>query len=242
MGFYRIADRIFELKCKYDYTPKLCADYETSCKSSDYIISVTDEEISAEREGTLGGFSCGYFESLAIYRKITDSLISDDCFLMHAAVLAFDGKAYAFTAKSGTGKTTHIKLWKKVYGNRVSVINGDKPLIRREKRGDGYSFTVYGTPWSGKERFNINTSAPLCGICLVERGEINEIERIEGEEAVPKLLGQLRLRRDEEYLAQLLGLLDTLVTDVPIYRLRCNMSEDAARVACGKMVFNSSGE
>lgn len=231
MGFYRIADRVFELRNRYNYTERLCADYKTDETKADFTIELKDSEINAEDVDDAAKFPPAYLESLAFYRKIAEYLIDDDCILFHASVLTFDGKAYAFTAKSGTGKSTHTALWKKVYGDRVCIINGDKPILRRVNENGKDRFIVYGTPWCGKEHKNVNTSAELYGICILERSEKNFIERM-GQETVEKLLGQIFVKKDAKYMFNMLGILDSLVTEIPIYRLGCNMNDDAAVVAC----------
>ena len=230
MAFYRFADRVFELKNKYAYTSRLCADYEVKADSADFVIEVSDEEIMAESKDNAASFPPAYLESLAIYRKICDILSGDDCFLFHAAVIEYEGRAYAFSAKSGTGKTTHISLWEKAFGDKVKIINGDKPLIRRRITEGKPEFVIYGTPWSGKEHKNMNASAVLGGICMLERSETNFIES-SGNEAVTFLFGQMLIKRDNIYMGALLGFVSDLVTYVPVYRLGANMDISAAYVA-----------
>lgn len=234
MGIYRFADRIFELKNKYDYTERLCADYAFDGKP-DYVLELSDDETEAERRGE-NSVSLGQLESLAFYRKIAELLMNDDCVLMHGAAIEYEGKAYIFTAKSGTGKTTHISLWEKAFGNKVIVINGDKPLLRVKKQGENVTITVYGTPWCGKEGKNANKSAPLGGICLLYRSPKNTVKRAENEKAVPFLLGQLYFGKNEGSTAYLLETLDLLIKNVPIYTLGCNMEEEAAFVARDALV------
>lgn len=239
MGIYRIADRVFELRCHYGYTERLCVGYAAVCESPDYILEASESEIMAEAVDDAAKFPPPYLESLALYRKIAESLINDDCFLFHAAVLEFDGKAYAFTAKSGTGKTTHISLWEKVYGDRVRVINGDKPLIRRKTADGSPLFIAYGTPWCGKEHKNTNTSAQLAGICLIERAETNSVSLME-QNAAEALFPQIYIKKDLKYMQKMLGLLDSLVGTVPVYRLRCNMEDEAAKIACRALTGNEN--
>ncbi len=232
MSFYRFADRVFEIKTKYGYTHRLCADYAVSNEKPDYFVETSEEEIAAENTGESAITAPGYLESLAVYRKISECLAEEDCFLFHAAVIEYDGTAYAFTAKSGTGKTTHISLWEKAFGDKVRIINGDKPLVRRVKRsgGDGYEFLVYGTPWCGKERKHINDKAVLGGIFLLERSEEN-FARHADDKAVPFLIQQLHVKREPKYLASLLSFADSLVKEVPIYNLGVNMDISAAYAA-----------
>ncbi len=230
MGFYRFADRVFELKNKYDYTARLCADYSVEAEAADYVVEVGEDEIMAESKENAESFPPAYLESLAIYRKICSYLADEDCFLFHAAVIEYEGMAYAFTAKSGTGKTTHITLWEKAFGDKVRIINGDKPLVKRKTAHGKPEFIIYGTPWSGKEHKNINTSAKLGGICLLERSGDNFIEKA-GSEAIPFLMGQMLVNKESNYLMGLMSFISDLVSHVPIYRLGVNTDISAAMVA-----------
>ena len=239
MGFYKIADRVFEIKERFGYIEKGCADYAVAPCAPDFTFQVTDEDMARQREGLAKAGEPEakeeYLEFLAAYRYVSDFLWRDDCFLLHAAVRTFVGRAYAFTAKSGTGKTTHIRLWKKNFGDRVAIVNGDKPLVRRKKEGDEVKFVAYGTPWCGKERYQRNVSAVLDGICIVTRGEKNEIERIGSGEAVPVLYGQMLVMSDKKYMTAMLDMMDSIVNTIPVYKLRCNMEDEAALVACRAM-------
>lgn len=239
MGFYKIADRVFEIKERFGYIEKACADYAVEPCTPDCSFCVTDEDMVRQREGMAKAGEPEakeeYLEFLAAYRYVSEFLWKDDCFLLHAAVITFDSKAYAFTAKSGTGKTTHVRLWKKCFGDRVAMVNGDKPLVRRVSDGDGVKFIAYGTPWCGKERYQRNVSAPIEGICVVTRGEKNEIERIGAGDAVPVLYGQMLVLSDKKYMMAMLDMIDAMVTNIPVYRLHCNMEDEAAHVACRAM-------
>ena len=130
MGIYRIADRVFELRCHYGYTERLCAGYAAVCESPDYILEASESEIMAEAVDDAAKFPPPYLESLALYRKIAESLINDDCFLFHAAVLEFDGKAYAFTAKSGTDyiKTVVNAFMRRPSCRRTDIFIFGKPV------------------------------------------------------------------------------------------------------------------
>lgn len=247
MGFYRFADRVFELKNRYPYTERFCSDYAVPDTEADWTIEIDDDALERERAEAAKtpqpSCSEGYLEFIAFHRRVAELLSSDGCVLMHGAAIKCgerDGngreRAYIFTAKSGTGKTTHISLWKKLFGDSVTVINGDKPILRRNAETGG--FTVYGTPWCGKERLGENTAAELCGIVLLGRAEKNNISYMSAEEAIPPLLGQLFYKTDGPYLAYLLETLDLIVKNIPIYKLGCNMEDEAAILAhsvlCGE--------
>ena len=223
-----LAEIVMQIDNRYDYTERLCRDYLTD-KQPELFLSVTEEEIAAEDDGRR--FPMGYLESVALYRKISEAILDRDGFLLHAAVLEVDGQAYAFSANSGTGKTTHIKLWGELFGDRCRVINGDKPLLRVR---DGV-VRIYGTPWSGKEGWNTNTSAPLKALCFLERSAENRIVRLSDGEALPLLFGQLAMPVEESAAMRLLDSLDRLLGTVPCYRLGCNMEPEAAQVAYDAM-------
>lgn len=152
---------------------------------------------------------------------------------MHAAVLAYGGRAYAFTAPSGTGKSTHLRLWKAAFGNAVQVVNGDKPLLRvcAAEAADSLPITAYGTPWCGKEGWQTNTHAPLCGICFLERGDKDSCERIQASDALAAAMRQAYMPRSPESAVLTLGFLDALLENVPLYRLRCTMEQSAVRAS-----------
>ena len=197
--------------------------------ASIFSVSVTNDEIHEEQKH--GEFSDGYCESICMYRHICEILPSYNVFLMHSSVVEVDGYAYAFTAKSGVGKSTHTALWLKNVPN-ARVLNGDKPLYRLEEDG---SLTAFGTPWNGKENWGENISAPLAAICFIERGVENSICRADEDDVVNRLMHQLYLRGSRQSVTQQLILMDALVRAVPYYVLHCNISDEAALLAWNTM-------
>ena len=175
-----------------------------------------------------------YLQNLCIYRDICKQIIRFGAMLVHSAAISVDGKGYMFSALSGTGKTTHINLWLKKFGDRAIVINGDKPIIREV---DG-EFRVFGTPWCGKEGINENISVPIQGICLLSRGKENKIARVKSDEAIASLMEQTSRPKGAESMIELLELIEKLLGKVPIYRLFCNMEPEAADVSYEGMCKN----
>ena len=219
----------------FDEVYELCRDY--LCQGTGaFSVSTTLQDIAFERETSrreaarMGQpeypFSDGYLETLAVYRKITLGLLDYDTILMHGAAVCVNGEAYLFTAPSGTGKTTHVRLWLDTIPGAF-VVNGDKPLIRVGKEG----CEVFGTPWAGKEGWNQNTSAPLRAICLLERGRENEIEEIHFPAALSILVQQTHRPHEAGAMARTLELIGRLSGSLRFYRLACNMDPDAARVS-----------
>lgn len=164
-------------------------------------------------------FTCSQF-----YHK----LLPFDGMMLHASAVVKDGYAFLFSASSGTGKSTHTTLWREVYGyDRVLMLNDDKPALRLE---DGRWY-AYGTPWSGKTDQNLNMRVPLGGICLLERGERNEITPCGGAKAVFELLQQTVRPGTAEGRSKVLELLNDLMGKVPVWKLKCNMEQEAAQVS-----------
>ncbi len=162
-------------------------------------------------------------ESLLICKMVSDSLLECGIVLIHGAAIDVKHKCYIFVAPSGTGKTTHILNWKKLFPETI-IINGDKPLINTETK------LVYGTPWCGKEGFNTNTSSPLAGIIALQRGEENFIKPITFHEMLPTLLQQTYIPKQTELALKAYSLIGKF-KDIPCYKLTCNMDEKSARIA-----------
>lgn len=168
-----------------------------------------------------------YLESLAIYRKLAERLTEREVLLFHGSVIAVDGQAYLFTAKSGTGKSTHTRLWRELFGERAVMVNDDKPLLHVGKEG----VTAYGTPWNGKHHLGGNLSAPLKALCILQRDKSNHIEPVSAEDAFPMLLQQCYRPETGEGMVRTLELLERLSRQVKLYRLGCNMEPEAARIS-----------
>jgi hypothetical protein len=151
--------------------------------------------------------------------------------MLHSSAVVVDGKAYLFTADSGTGKSTHTGLWLKKFGDRAYILNDDKPAIRREEDG----WFAYGTPWSGKYDISRNTRVPLAGIAAVNRAEENSIHPFGGLEAIQTIMKQANRPRGMEFRVSLMELLDRLLTEVPVWKLYCNMDLQAAEMSYDAM-------
>ena len=233
---YCIADTVFAIDSLYDEVHKLCRDYHSG-EPTEFTIKISKEDIAYERNRSeqtdmkeghpVRQFADEYLETLSVYRHLCEHLIDKNIILFHGSVIAVDGKAYLFTAKSGTGKSTHTRLWCEHFGSRAVMINDDKPLIKIEN----HSVTVYGTPWDGKHRISTNTSAPLKAICLLNRGAENHIREITKPEAYPMLLQQTHRPMNPEKMQKVFSLLDGLCENVKLYRLECNMNPDAVTTA-----------
>ena len=200
----------------------------------DFKVQVTQDDV--EHECSLSGRKKPDKVSAelgAVHRKIVEATLDYDMLLMHGAAIALDNVAYMFSAPSGTGKTTHIRLWLNKL-EKSYVVNGDKPLVRITDD----NALVCGTPWSGSEQLNTNVIKPLKAIVLLERSENNSIEKISFSQAYPKLLEQTYIPREAEKARKALSLLLSMQGKVSFYRFHCNNLKDD----CFEVAYNAITE
>lgn len=228
-----LADKVIEVTNLFRKTMERTALFHTE-KAADFQIVTTEADIAREqeisaKEAVYEGlpvirYSDEELESTATYRKIAQVLLNCGIAVFHGAVVAVGEEAYLFTAKSGTGKTTHVNLWRK-YIEGAYIVNGDKPLLmlRDEK--------VYacGSPWAGKEGYYCKKIVPLKAICILERGETNTIERVQRKDVFPILMQQIY--RDPAQMGTVMQLAGELGRLTALYRLSCNMEPEAALVS-----------
>lgn len=164
-------------------------------------------------------------EIITTAESFYNSLIPRGGFMLHASAVELDNRAYLFSAPSGTGKSTHTAQWLKLFPS-ARILNDDKPAVMLS---DG--IFACGTPWSGKSDLNLNLIVPLQGICVLERAEKNFIRSLPPDEAVFALLNQTIRPADEAHMSALLEHIDRVVSEVGIFRMGCNISLEAVRVA-----------
>ncbi len=214
-------------------TPELrdfCADYIANDDTKEDInIRITPDDIAAEAARTADGtFTPLMHEISAVHRAVAEKLPFFDRIVMHGAAITYLDGAYMFCAPSGTGKSTHISLWRRYLGSSVDIINGDKPFLSLGTQNDDRIY-VHGSPWSGKERWQKNRSAPLRAICFISRSGQNSITTLPPEKCLQMLMRQVYMPQSADAAHATLGLIDRLVRIIPLYHLCCNISEDAVR-------------
>lgn len=238
----KIADRIIKINSMHDYIKNYCKDYIIDNKLSyDFEITTTQTAIDYEREKSrkqcevenidVSIYSDSYLETLSIYRQIAENMLEYNTILFHGSVISVDGIGYLFTAKSGTGKSTHTRLWREHFGNRAIMVNDDKPLISVNNN----TVTVHGTPWDGKHRLSNNISVPLKAICLLTQDTYNHIEPIEITKIYPILLQQAYRPKETQQFIKHLDIIDEIINHCKFYSLGCNMEKDAPVVAYNGM-------
>lgn len=225
-----VAGCIIGINSIYTGVYDLCHDYLCE-EEPDIQINIYEEDLEFEKSKAddAAVYSESYLETLAAYRKISKAILDYNTFLMHGAVIAYENESYMFTAASGTGKTTHIRLWLENLAGSY-VVNGDKPLIKITKN----EAIACGTPWCGKENLGRNCMVPLKAIIFMERGEDNEIHEISFEQALGFLMKQTYMPREAESMKKTLTLLAMLKGRVKFYKyVFNNMKSDAFEVAYG---------
>ena len=246
-GVYRLADVPVQITSLYDEVQVMCAPYSTTDAPQLHIVT-TVEDIEAEghksdEERRQEGlpeyhFPEPYLETLAVYRQLATELLAKGVLLIHGSVIAVDGEAYLFTALSGTGKSTHVRLWRELFGERAVMVNDDKPLVgvRSDHSSPNTSVPlVFGTPWDGKHHLSTNTSAPIKAFCSLRRGETDHIEPMAPEQAFAALLQQAHRPPDATALTQTLQIIDNLTKHASAYLLHCTPTPYAARLAYNTM-------
>ncbi len=231
-----LAGKNIGIRAHFEVLRQYCIKYLTDAQP-DFYITLTQEEIDFEREKSdrerqVEGlaplrYHDDYLESLGVYRKIAEKMLDYDTILFHGSALSLDGEGFLFTAKSGTGKSTHTNFWRQQYGDRVVMVNDDKPLLRITDD----QVVVYGTPWDGKHRISTNTSVPLSGLCILTRAEENYVQPMTPTEALPMLLQQSHRPSNPTKMVKVMKLLEKMTKNTKIYKLGCNLDPHAAVVA-----------
>lgn len=243
VGVYKLADVPVQITSLYDEVQAMCDSYRCdeepqlfiSTSEADIISESLESDAERKKEGLPPyQFPAPYLETLAVYRQLATQLIAQNVLLVHGSVIAVDGEGYLFTALSGTGKSTHVRLWRKLFGSRAMMVNDDKPLIRIVRNSENKqteNVIVYGTPWDGKHHLSNNIDVPLKAIIHLQRGVENHIEPLTPFEMLPTLLQQTFRPSSPIESMKVLSLIDAMSKKLKFYSLHCNMEEDAAQVA-----------
>ena len=235
-----IAGHAARVQSLFESTPQYFRPY-LSEDTPVFFFNVTREDIDFERrflyeealeEGfRVRNFPDPFLERAAIQRKFAEALFDLDILLLHGSTIAVDGNAYLFTAKSGTGKSTHTRLWRETFGSRAVMVNDDKPFLKFTPEG----VLACGSPWSGKHGLDSNVALPLKGICLLERGAENRIFPLKAADVLVFLQKQCHIPADSRKFPRLLELLEELTRQVPLWRMTCTKDPEAAQIAFAAM-------
>ena len=231
---YEIADLKILMTTYYDRVRDLAKEYlaKTEWDEPDHEIDLGLDFYESHKKNELEFVEDRTIEYASTGALFNRFLIAHDGLMLHSSAVVVDGYAYLFSADSGIGKSTHTNLWLEKFGEEAFIINDDKPAIRNI---DGEWF-VYGTPWCGKNDTNRNAKAKLGAIVFLERSEENWIEEENISDAIAKFFKQTTRRLNvEENMDKVLKTMEKMLSEVPIYKMGCNISEDAAKMAYEKI-------
>jgi len=229
----KIADFDIDFKSDIHHLKRIMRNFLSDSDTTDISVGIDEADVKYEMD---------IFEELdvriypttfkisALFRKLSEQLPLHNAFVLHSACFDVDGVGVAFAAHSGTGKTTHMRLWQELLGELMTVVNGDKPIVRffYDEPETAYS---YGTPWNGKEGLGCNMRTHLQHICFIERSETNYVEQMDIKDAIARIFKQVYIPRDPIALAKTSELIDKLLAECKLWIIHCNMDISAAETA-----------
>ncbi len=166
--------------------------------------------------------------------SFTFATIDKKSLMIHSSVAVLNGKAYLFLGKSGTGKSTHCRLWLKNFKN-ADILNDDNPVLKFENG----ETVVYGSPWSGKGAVYKNERYIVGGIARLAQAPYNKIERRTGSKAFALLYSSCsKLPWSEACMNALCTTLSDIVGNTPIFYLECLPDDAAAQLSYNTMTSN----
>ena len=214
----------------FESTRMYCREYWTD-REPEFHVPVNREDlvqeqellnIEADEEGLKRRkFSDMFLERSVIQRRVAENLARRDVLLMHGSTVAVDGRAYLFTAPCGTGKSTHTRLWREVFGDRAVMVNDDKPFLKLTED----AVLACGSPWTGKHGIGTNVCVPLSGICILSRGRENVVRPAKPEQVAEFLRSQCFPPQG----------LEKLLDRVRLWQMECTKNPEAAVIAHGAM-------
>ncbi len=197
-----------------DVEGSLCCIMQSAPDFSSCRVSLHGDTVSQKSFGLNNAMMLAYAFSTADKQTV----------LMHSSVIRCRGKAYMMTAPSGTGKSTHTRLW---YDNipGCDLMNDDNPIVRIV---DGHAL-AYGSPWSGKTPCYRNTQAPVGAVVRIRQARENSIRRLSPVESLAALLPAMSsMKWDKRVYGGVCDTVSRLIEFCSIYELGCLPNAEAA--------------
>lgn len=238
MAIYDIAGLKVNIVNPHGRTEKQAVPYLAADQSEnqhiDITIDITDERIK-EAMAEHPELRQDDWEYMLTGSDFYTELINFNGILLHSSCIVVDDMAYAFSADSGTGKSTHTQLWLDYFGNRAYMLNDDKPAIRII----GSKVYACGTPFSGKYDYSTPKVVELAGICFLERSTENWIKQADTAKAVFNIFSQTVRKLNRDKMDNLFNVIEEIFAKVPLYELGCNISQDAMLTSYNAMKKSS---
>ena len=236
----QIAGHSLRVLSLFDSTRDYCRAY-LSDEEPEATVSVSREDLAAEQESLRQEalaeglrprvFPDPFLDRAVIQRKTAEFLFPKNILLLHGSAVALDGQGYLFTADCGTGKSTHTRLWRQVFGPRAEMVKEHRPFLELTASG----VLLHGSPWSGKHGLDTNITVPLRGICILQRGPVNAIAEISLFQAAPMLCAQAGLWSQSTPVPERNALVMAMAERVTLWQMQCNREPDAAVLAHAAM-------
>ncbi len=227
MEQFIIAGLKTEYKVRGELLRKRSAPYKAEFDSgkADIRLNVKEEFIQKKKE-EIPYLSLDEHEYMWTCEAFYNELLRHNGLMLHSSCVEKDGYAYLFSARSGTGKSTHTHLWlENLSGTRI--INDDKPALIFEN-GTWYAC---GTPFSGKTDESLNVKVPVRAIVFLHRSETNQVKKIAPALAVSLLIEQTINPSIRELAEKMLEYADLILRNVPVFSLGCNLDPEAAEIS-----------
>lgn len=230
----KIVDKVLEINAFNESTKRYCKDF-LSEEESNYVITMTEEDLKNERTTSETGKVYVNEEISALYRRIANLLVEENIVVFHGSSFMVDNNGFLITARSGVGKSTHSRNLKEYIGDRFIYINDDKPLLKVNEN----SVTVYGTPWNGKERKSNDVSAPLRAILFLSRGETNTYRKIVNKEEIYiKMISQIYLPKEKAKRELALKAADSILKNINFYDINVTKDIESAKMTYEEIIKN----
>ncbi|MFR9651841.1 MAG: hypothetical protein SNG35_07455 [Rikenellaceae bacterium] len=165
------------------------------------------------------------FNNAMILSYITYT-VHHNTLLLHASAILKDGCAHLFIGKSGTGKSTHSRMWQESFAD-AELLNDDHPIVRYHEGGE---VIAYGSPWSGKRHCYRNLSAPLRAIVRIKRAEYNRLTRLKAIRGYASVMTSCSgFQWSRSLLNAKAASLESVITRVGCYEMECLPNNEAAQ-------------
>lgn len=236
----KFADFTVELINTLPQTEKYFTEFLSS-EQPEVSFKTSEKEAFFENQLIDGKYYRINTELVVFLSRFAEWALQKDSFLLHASLIDVGGTGVAFSALSGTGKTTHTLLWQRLLGDEMTIINGDKPIVRFFE--DKQYPIGYGTPWNGKERLGTNGKIPIKHFCFIERCDTNSCEKVDPADVLDLFFKQIYLpKNDSSALLKTLSLADRFLKSVTVWKIKCNMDISAAEVAYNTIFKENNDE
>lgn len=223
----KFANFFVEINPLYDYTKNMIKYFETDEVPTSQVITL-GEKFSDDDYKKYNSLHpevpVDEAEHIFLATELFRKILKYNAIMIHSSAIKYNGKCYLFSADSGVGKSTHTALWQEVYGDKVQIINDDKPIIRIKNN----KLIVYGSPFAGGTMKFQNDSADLEAIVFLERSKNNSIEELSPQSAMRYLFKESVRKIGKNQMNNSLNMISVILENCKIYKLHCNMDKSSA--------------